>query len=273
MKTEQTEGWQLTKEGAEIYQQIKVPIFFDPLAHAVLKKSPLKPENSVLDIAAGTGTMARIAAEKLNSKGAVTALEINEAMCNVGRSIKSISSSQIVWKQGDAHNLPFNDNSFNVVSCQQGLQFFSDKTKAINEMYRVLIKNGRALITLYPTQANPYSNALKRILEKFINKKVAAERHTPFSFGDVKEIKNTFSKTHFKNIEIKNLRYTINMPLPENYVMQELISSPIRSHIISLDKNTKFKIVNEVSRELNAYVKGDCLEIPIDSHLVICRKQ
>jgi ubiquinone/menaquinone biosynthesis C-methylase UbiE len=99
---------------------------FRPWAVDLLDRVRLTPEERVLDVACGTGIVARLAREQLGAGSQKTGVDVNPEMIAVARSIES----GVSWHRGNALELPFEDGSFNVVLCQQGLQFFFDRAAA-----------------------------------------------------------------------------------------------------------------------------------------------
>ena len=91
------------------------------------------PGQAVLDVACGTGVVAREARDRLGGNGTVVGVDVNEAMLTVARRLRP----DIDWRQGDAAELPFTDASFDVVLCQAALMFFPDRAQALREMARV----------------------------------------------------------------------------------------------------------------------------------------
>jgi ubiquinone/menaquinone biosynthesis C-methylase UbiE len=75
--------------------------------------------------------------------GSVTGLDLNPGMLSVASSVSPTMDVKLEWREGSAMALPFANASFNVVLCQQGLQFFPDRLAALREMHRVLVPNGQ----------------------------------------------------------------------------------------------------------------------------------
>ncbi|HLU68463.1 MAG TPA: methyltransferase domain-containing protein, partial [Kofleriaceae bacterium] len=116
--------------GPENYQRYFVPAIGAPLAAALVDAAGPRPGERVLDVACGTGVVARLVAERVGSSGAVTGLDCNPGMLAVARSLPA-SGARIEWREGSAEALPLSDGSFDLVTCQMGLQFFSDRALAL----------------------------------------------------------------------------------------------------------------------------------------------
>ena len=129
------------------YERYFVPAVAAPLAGDLVDAASLTPGQRVLDLACGTGVIARLAAERLGT-ATVEAADVNPGMIDVARSIQA--SPAISWHRASAEALPFPDRVFDAVLCQMGLQFFSDKLLALCEARRVLRARGRFLATSHP---------------------------------------------------------------------------------------------------------------------------
>ena len=128
-----SESFQIPIEAAELYESAFVPGFFAQWAPILCEVADVKPGSTVLDVACGTGIVARTAADIVGPTGAVVGLDVNEAMLTVAARVRP----DVEWQQGDASSLPFSDGSFEAVLCQMALMFFADRPKAIREMGRV----------------------------------------------------------------------------------------------------------------------------------------
>ena len=137
------EQWQLKEGGPDSYERYQVPSVFEPLAKLFLGHIALQPGEQVLDVACGTGVLARQAAPFLGADGFVAGVDLNPGMLEVAHRRLSAAGLEPVLRQGDAAALPFADASFDVVLCQQGLQFFPEPLSALREMHRVLRPDGR----------------------------------------------------------------------------------------------------------------------------------
>jgi ubiquinone/menaquinone biosynthesis C-methylase UbiE len=118
-----TEHWQLEGNAAELYQRYLVPAITTKWAEDLVARTKPQREEAVLDVACGTGVVARFAAK---TAGHVTGLDLNDGMLSVARSVPS-EGTPVDWIEGSALDLPFPPDNFDVVLCQLGLQFFPDQ--------------------------------------------------------------------------------------------------------------------------------------------------
>ena len=115
----------------------------------------LRPGDKVLDIAGGTGDLARAFASKVGTQGLVVLTDINEAMLRVGRDRLLDRGVVVPTLTCDAEHLPFADASFDLVSVAFGLRNMTHKDAALAEMARVLRPGGRLLVLEFSQIAEP----------------------------------------------------------------------------------------------------------------------
>ncbi len=127
-------------------------------AYAVMVAN-LREGDQVLDIAGGTGDLARAFAKKVGASGRVVHTDINEAMLRAGRDRLIDEGTVLPTAVCDAERLPFPDNQFDLVSVAFGLRNMTHKDLALAEMCRVLKPRGRLLVLEFSKVAKPLSRA------------------------------------------------------------------------------------------------------------------
>ena len=125
----QQERWQLAGNAPEVYGRYLVPAIFGPWAPIVVAQAKLQAGERVLDVACGTGLVARLAAQYVGASGHVTGLDINPGMLAVARSLAPAQGATVEWREEDAMTMPFSDETFDVAFCQLGLQYFAERPR------------------------------------------------------------------------------------------------------------------------------------------------
>jgi ubiquinone/menaquinone biosynthesis C-methylase UbiE len=107
----------------ENYERYLVPSIFGPWASDLVEVASPQPGERVVDIACGTGIVARTAAPRVGSGGRVVGLDLSIPMLEAARAAAAAQGASIEWQEGSAVKLPVGDAAFDVAFRQQGLQF------------------------------------------------------------------------------------------------------------------------------------------------------
>jgi SAM-dependent methyltransferase len=181
-------------EAATAFETLFVPALFQEWAPRVSAAARLKAGDRVLDVACGTGVLAREARVRVGPGGSVTGLDLNPGMLAVAERL----APEIRWRQGDAGNLPFQASSFDVVVSQFGLMFFPDRVGAIREMARVLTPAGRLAVAVWDSlERTPAYAAEVALVERMAGPDAAAALRFPFCLGDTGQLAELFSAAGF----------------------------------------------------------------------------
>jgi ubiquinone/menaquinone biosynthesis C-methylase UbiE len=166
------------------YEEFLVPRLFEPWARLLLDEVNLQPGEAVLDVATGPGTVARLAAARLGSKGRVVATDIALPMLDIARAKPvAAGAARIEYVESPAAPLEAPSGTFDAVLCQQGLQFFPDRPAALREMHRVLKANGRVAIAVWAQiERNQIFAAYHAALRATVNAELADLMMAPFSW-------------------------------------------------------------------------------------------
>ncbi|WP_153396273.1 class I SAM-dependent methyltransferase [Ornithinicoccus halotolerans] len=140
-----TETFQISPQQAALYEEQFVPALFTHWVEPTLMAAQVGPGQRVLDVACGTGIVARHAAERVGPGGSVVGVDLNPAMLQVAAQV----SPDLDWRQGDAAALPLPDDDVDVTVCQSALMFFPDVVAALREMGRVTRAGGRVAVQVF----------------------------------------------------------------------------------------------------------------------------
>jgi SAM-dependent methyltransferase len=233
----QQEQWQLSGNASEVYEHYLVPAVFGPWAPVLVERAALQAGERVLDVACGTGIVARVAAQQVGTTGKIVGLDTNAAMLMVARSLPMEPGVSIEWQEGSALALPYSDAAFDVVFCQLGLQYFPDRPLALREMRRVLVLRGRlALLVWGPIEQSPGYALL--------------------------------AEAQFRDIDIRTSVGRVHFPSSEDFVRHQVAGSPLAGPVSQADGNARSALMSEVRAALQPYVHHDGLDFPIQAHLV-----
>jgi ubiquinone/menaquinone biosynthesis C-methylase UbiE len=216
----------------ENYQRYFVPTIGGPFAADLIEEAALRRGERVLDVACGTGVVARLAAERVGPSGTVAALDVNPAMLAAARSIPS-SGAAIQWYETSAEAMPLPDSSFDAVLCQLGLQFVADKTAALKEMRRVLVPGGRVLVSVPPPHA--FFDVLGAALAKHVGDQAAGFVRMIFSLGAPATIERLFRDAGFHDVDVRSYSKRLRLPAARDFLWQYVHCTPLAGMLSNLD--------------------------------------
>ncbi len=266
----QRERWQISGAASEIYERYIVPAVFGPWAPVLIKLAETKPRQHILDVACGTGVVARKAAELVGTGGKVIGLDLNPGMLNVARLLPPVSGATIEWREADATSLPFEKQTFDVVFCQLGLQYFTDRARALHEMHRVLVPHGRlAAMVWRDIKYSPGFEEVAKALEKHVSVDAAKIMHAPFSLGDAEELRRLITNAGFKEVLIKLAIGTVRFPSPEEFVESYVAASPIAAHVANVNDEARKALIQAVKTAIQNYVDDFGIAFPIEANLAV----
>jgi SAM-dependent methyltransferase len=208
---------------AENYQKYFVPVIGGPFARDLVNEAALHPGDRVLDVACGTGSIARLAAERVGPGGSVSAIDVNAAMLGVARSLPS--AIPIKWYETAAESVPLPDQSFDVVFCGLGLQFFADKPAALREMHRVLKTGGRVYIST--PVPNAFFDVLDRAIARHVNEEASAFVHAVFALNQGPEIEGLLTSAGFAGATARAHPITVDLPPARESMWQYISCTPL----------------------------------------------
>lgn len=220
------EHWQLEGSAAELYQRYLVPGITAKWAKDLVDRARLRVGEDVLDVACGTGVVARLAASKV-TPGRVTGLDLNAGMLAVARGVLN-EGAPVNWLEGSALDLPFPSGHFDAVLCQLGLQFFPDQPRALREMRRVVREQGRIAFSVYsPIERTPGANAFVSALDEVLGPEASRIKRGEHSFASPAQLEKLLDDAGFGTVDVQTVVQTISFPSVRDYVRFQLLATPM----------------------------------------------
>jgi SAM-dependent methyltransferase len=194
---------------AEVYDEQFVPALFQQWGAIVAEVAGIRPGQSVLDVACGTGVLALAAAERAGPSGLIVGLDLSDDMLAVAKR----KSTAIAWRKGRAEALPFPDENFDAVVSQFGFMFFENKPAALREMMRTLRPAGRLAIAVWDSlDRSPGYAVLSELLQRMFGEKVANAFRAPFVLGDPEVLRSVFAQAGVAGVDIRRHKGTVRFP-------------------------------------------------------------
>jgi ubiquinone/menaquinone biosynthesis C-methylase UbiE len=271
------EQWQLDTGAPELYQRFLVPAMTAVWAADLASRAALLPGDRVLDVACGTGVVARLAAERVGGTGRVAGLDVNPGMLAVARSLPPVAGAVVAWQRGSALALPFSAAVFDVVLCQLGLQFFPDRPAALREIRRVLVPGGRLALNVFgPIERNPATCALARALDRHVRPGASVAKRSEHALAGTAGLRALVAAALFTNIEIRTATKMVWFPSAADYVRIQLAATPlatlIRGHDAARRNHLISALAQDVGADLAPYAGSDeGLTFPQEVQVVLAR--
>lgn len=226
--TDPSESFQIPVEAAEMYESAFVPAFFAQWAPILCGAAGIAPGQRVLDVACGTGVVARTAADLVGPEGRVVGVDLNEAMLTVAHRVRP----DVEWRRGDAADLPFDDGTFDAAVCQMALMFFPDRAAALREMSRVVRAGGTVAVAV------PARLEAQAAFEPFV---AMAARHAGpeavsllsayFVCGDLDDLAGLVESAGLRVVRAEVHTGTYRAPSVDAFVTTEVESTPLAERI------------------------------------------
>jgi SAM-dependent methyltransferase len=265
--TEPSESFQIPLEAAELYESAFVPSFFAQWAPLLCDAAGVGPGHEVLDVACGTGIVARTASERVVPGGRVVGVDLNEAMLTVARRV----APQLDWRQGDVAALPSPDAAFDRVLCQMALMFFPDRTAALREMARVVRPGGTVgLVVPSRLDLQPAFRPLLEMIVGYAGPEARSLLATYFICGDQQELLATIGAVGLVAPEIATHEGHYGAPSVADAVRTEIDSTPLGERI---GPDVYRRILDDAADVLAPFTQADgALRAPFSADVVVARR-
>jgi ubiquinone/menaquinone biosynthesis C-methylase UbiE len=241
---------------AETYDSYLVPAISEPWSRELINRAQVWNGDRVLDVACGTGIVAcRIAARG----AAVTGIDISADRIARAKVRAANEGVSVKWLEGSAEALPIRQPAFDLVTCQQGLQFVADRALAAREMRRVIAPGGRAVIATWCSidQQGPYAT-LDALTQRRTGKPLFVE---PFSLNDAAALHKLLLGAKFFAVQVETVTRQVRVPDPARFATVTLArNEPVADDVVA-----------EGVAAMAPFVDGDHLVFATTSLIAVAR--
>lgn len=251
----------------EQYDRYMGPLLFEPYAKVVAERAALLQPDWILETAAGTGIATR-AVHKAAPQAQIVATDVNPVMLEVAA--RNLRSDRVSFRPADAQDLPFDDESFDLVVCQFGVMFYPDKVRAHQEARRVLRSRGHYLLVSFDRlELNPVPRAAgNAVAALFPDDPPAYMERGPFSYADPALIERDLLAAGFTRIQLETVVLTTRVGASDA-AQGLVVGSPFRSEIERRDSSGLDRALDTVTGALGPW---DGKDAPMSAHVVTATK-
>lgn len=213
------EGLREAIVGAEAYESLHVPALFSEWTPRVLDAAEVGEGHRVIDVACGTGVLARAAVDRVGASGHVVGVDPNPGMLTVAARL----NDRVDWRSGTAEGLPCEDGEFDRVVSQFGMMFFPDPEGAAVEMMRVLEPGGRFAIAVWDALERSPAYAVEvELLERMAGRAAADALRAPFVLGDAETLERRIERAVDAPVESSTIEGRARFPDVRSMVEADL---------------------------------------------------
>lgn len=261
---------------ARLFEEFFGPSIFVPWTEVLLERAEPVPGERILDLACATGIVARHVARVTGEDGDVVAVDLSPEMLEVARERAVSETVTIDWRCCDAADLDLPDAAFDLVICQQGLQFFDDPEGALSEARRVLDEGGRMVLSVWqPLEEHPVYEALFEAEARHLGARID-DLATPFLFGDDGRLRAMLHGAGFESVEVEEHSIDVVFPDPEAFVgLTVMAGASVLPDLAVDDPTEREELIESIRREsedvLERHRYGDSLVFSMPSYLATAR--
>ena len=254
-----------------IYNRYMVPLLFGPYAEQVAERAQAFQPQRILETAAGTGVVTE-ALHRALPDSKIVATDLNEPM--LAEAARRVTSPNVAFQPADALDLPFDDESFDLVVCQFGVMFFPDKVRGNAEARRVLRPGGRYLLVIWNEVGRNLATKVvgNALTDLFPDDPAAFYERLPFRYHDVEAIRTDLTAAGFEAIAIETVELRSRAASARDVAIAMTQGTPMRSEIEVRGPDALAAATDAAERALRQFENADGFEAPMSAHIVTATK-
>lgn len=250
------------------YERYLGPLLFEPYAVDLTQRVAGSSNETILELACGTGRVTHHLLNHLNSSGTLYATDLDSDMLSIVQ--RKLPDSRIRWQIVDAQTLPYPDHFFDLVVCQFGVMFFRDKGQAFREAYRVLKEKSTFLFSTWDeAKYNALAYHTQLALNLLLQGKAPQFSHNgPYSFFDKEKITQLLQAAGFKKMAITEVALIGIAKDLEAALTGNIEGSPLGAYLKKM-KISKEDLKALLRQSLSTYLTNDLYHLPMQA--LVCQ--
>jgi SAM-dependent methyltransferase len=256
-------------EAGRGYESLFVPALFEQWTKHLIEGAGIREGSRVLDIACGTGILARNALSRTGPGGKVVGVDSAPGMIAAAKEIEP----NIDWILCSAESLELDDETFDCVISQFGMMFFQDRQKSVEEMFRVLKPSGSLAIAVWNSvEQNPAYADIIAVLQEQVGTAAADALRQPYSLGNTDEVIDVLDNSGFIGIKVETRVEPARFPSSRHMVEAELRGwLPLFDIFLSEDEINDVLVESDRTLFKYANALGEAI-FPTSAHVITARK-
>lgn len=257
----------------DIYDEFLVPLIFEPYASDLARRVADLDPKTVLETAAGSGVVTRALAPLLSANADYVVTDLNQPMLDRAKR-QQPADGRIRWRQADALDLPFSDESFDAVCCQFGVMFFPNRVAGYSSARRCLREGGQFIFNVWDRiEENEFANSVTKTASQFFpDDPPLFLARTPHGYHDIEEIDADLRAAGFESIQIHTIVDESRADGPRVPAVAYCQGTPLRNELEARDASLIIQITDQASDEIEQQFGSGPIVGKIKGHVVIARK-
>lgn len=256
----------------QIYDEYLVPLIFEPYAADIAARVKRLNPSRILEIACGTGVVTRALAAAVSQEAEIVATDLNQPMLDYANTIEI--RRPVEWREADAMQLPFENETFDAVVCQFGVMFFPDKPRAFAEAKRVLKPGGTYVFNTWDRiEDNEFADVVTNSLASvFPDDPPRFMARTPHGYHDVEVVRSDLKKGGFSSAQIDTVAERSRADLPRTPAIAYCHGTPLRDEIFARDASLIDQATSVCENAIARQFGNDAVDSKIQAHIIEVRK-
>lgn len=243
------------------YEDYLGPFFFEPYATDLAGRLNFTGVKDVLELACGTGRLTRHIAGILPPEVKFTATDLNTDMISVAKT--KLTSDRVIWAPADMLDLPFDNESFDLVVCQFGVMLVPDQSKALSEIFRILKPGGKVVFNTWTDlNFNRVWAIGDNVVQSFLGKNGVGLKSGPFSLGEKEVVLDMLKMAGFSEIHGTSVEYSGEIESAEKAAYGFIHGLPVGTFIEKQRPELMPEILKTLEKQLKTELGDQPLKTP-----------